>query len=135
MKKILKLSLIAAAFAMVVPFVRAQEDDAAPKSSEKSEAKKPNDRERFTELLGLTKEQQSQVKELLSERKKAADEIKKDESMEKAEKAEKKLALYKEYRAKIRAILTPEQQAKLDACKEEFVTGEKPGKEKKKKKE
>ena len=72
----------------------------------------------FTEKLGLTPDQQTKIKPILEDEKKALDALHTDASVAKDAKREKFMEIRKAHREQIRALLTPEQQKKLDELKE-----------------
>lgn len=80
---------------------------------------------KMTEALGLTDEQASEVKALMSEK------MAKKEAV-RAEAHEKKYAIHEEYSGKIRALLNEEQQVKFDAMKAKKGSQKGSGKKEKK---
>lgn len=66
--------------------------------------------------LNLTDAQKAQVKDIMAEQKVKRDALKADTTMSEKDKRKAQRDLREETMTKIRAILTPEQQAKLDAA-------------------
>lgn len=69
----------------------------------------------MTKNLGLTADQQQQVAAILKAQAEQGKALRDDTSLSKEQRREKMQAQGKATREKIRALLTPEQQAKLDA--------------------
>lgn len=70
--------------------------------------------DRMAKELGLTADQQTQMKALMVEEKKSMDAIKADESLTQEQKKEKGRQLRKDFQAKRQALMTPEQQKKAE---------------------
>lgn len=77
----------------------------------------PRERARFAERLGLTDEQRSQLQSRRADVAAAARAIRDDASLTPDQKREKLRATRQAARGEMRAILTPEQQAKFDTMK------------------
>jgi len=119
--KILLFSLTAGACAL--PIVRADDpapgDNPPPEHREKGRHFKDRE-EHMAKELGLTAEQQTQMKALAEEQKKAADAIRADASLTPDQKHEKVTQLRHDYKAKRQALMTPEQRKKAEEMKEKF---------------
>ncbi len=68
----------------------------------------------MTEALGLTEDQQAKVKAIVEQEMPKRRAIREDSSLGREDRRTKMMDLMKDTRAKIRAILTPEQQQKFD---------------------
>jgi Spy/CpxP family protein refolding chaperone len=94
-------------------------DPAAPATGEhagKSEKKPRVSRvEKLSTELGLTDEQKASVAALYKEENAALKTVSDDKSLERAAKIAKNKEIRAAHAAKVRALLTPEQQAKFDA--------------------
>lgn len=67
------------------------------------------------EAVKLTDDQKSKIADLLKKQQESAQALRKDESLSKEDRRAKTGALMKDTQTAIRALLTPEQQAKFDA--------------------
>jgi Spy/CpxP family protein refolding chaperone len=77
----------------------------------------------LAEKLGLTEDQKAKIKPIVEDEMQAGKAVRDDASLSKEAKQEKMEEIRKTHRAQIRALLTPEQQAKLDELKEEMGRG------------
>jgi Spy/CpxP family protein refolding chaperone len=123
-------STLLAASALLAVQVRAEDAPGTPppggppsggehkKAGEKGKMPSPSDRvEKMKENLGLSDEQATQIKEILTSETKDLEALKKDESVPMEQKKEKAAAIREGNKAKIDALLTPEQKAKADAAR------------------
>jgi len=134
MKSMLKLSLVAIAFATAIPFTQAQDNGTPPPPPPPGEhggqhkgGPRMDPLKMLTEKLSLTQEQQTQLKPILDARKKEMDAVREDSSLDRDAKWAKVAEIFKAYQPKIRALLTPEQQKKFDELKEEMGGHRGPG--------
>ena len=118
-------STLLAASALLAVQVRAEDAPGGPppggehkKAGEKGKMPSPSDRvEKMKENLGLSDAQATQIKEILTSETKDLEALKKDESVPMDQKKEKAAAIREGNKAKIDALLTPEQKAKADAAR------------------
>jgi len=124
MKSPIKFAIAALALGVVLPSSRAQDAGTPPPPPPAGEhegrrAGPRGDQLKFyTEKLNLTPDQQAKVKPILEDQKKALEALREDASVDRDAKRAKFQEIDKAHRDQIRALLTPEQQAKLDAIKE-----------------
>lgn len=71
--------------------------------------------QRMTEALGLTEDQQAKIKSIFQEEAGKRQAIMDDSSLSRDDQHAKMQELMKDIQARVRAILTPEQQTKFDA--------------------
>jgi periplasmic protein CpxP/Spy len=91
-----------------------------PKSEAKPEAKRPGVvRARIDSELNLTPEQKTKWQAAMKEQAEQAKALRDDTSLTPAQRREKIKALHEEMQAKLKEILTPEQQEKLKTLREE----------------
>ena len=105
------LALLVLAAGLNAPSMRAQ-DSTAP--STEAPATKPK-RHNPLASLNLTADQQKQVDAIMKDEKTSLDAVKADTTLEKDAKKTKSEEIRTAHHAQIRAVLTPEQQAKFDA--------------------
>ena len=121
----LMLALATLGLAPLTSLVLAQEADAdapppPPAAGEREPGHHPmrgprGDRlKMLTEKLDLTADQQAKVKAILDDSRKQMQAARKDDATAKAEKQEKGMEIMVNANKQIRAVLTPEQQAKFD---------------------
>ena len=124
MKNVTKLFLITLGAAILsLPVLRAEETapvGASPEHREKNRERMKDMGEHMAKELGLTADQQTQMKALMVEEKKGADAIKADESLTPEQKKEKKKQLRQDFQTKRQALMTPEQQKKAEEMKGKF---------------
>lgn len=131
MKSMIKLPLVAVAFAMAIPFTQAQDAGTPPPPPPAGEHGKHEghkgpggDTLKFlTEKLSLTPEQQAKIKPITDDQKKALDAVKADTALEKDAKRTKSAEIIKAHMEQIKPLLTPEQLKKLEEMKEERGPG------------
>jgi Spy/CpxP family protein refolding chaperone len=91
--------------------------------------KMPNIDERLTRLksaLGLSDDQVAKLKTIFEDQKAAAEPIWKDASLSPEQKREKMKPIMQDTKAKIDAVLTPEQQAKFQELRKQHRGDKKP---------
>jgi protein CpxP len=127
MKSMLQIALLTTVFAVAaLPAARAVDETQPappPAGGEKSPEARPRrgphgplERlQRMSETLNLTQEQKDQVAAILKENAPQIQAIMNDESLSRDDRRAKMQGLRKDMRARIRAVLTPEQQTKFDA--------------------
>ncbi len=133
-------STLLAASALLAVQVRAEDAPGGPppsgdhkKGGEKGKMPSASERvEKMREHLGLSDAQASQIKEILTAEAKELQSLKKDESVPVEQKKEKAKAIREANKAKVDAVLTPEQLTKAEATRAEMGT---PGAKAKKEKE
>ena len=133
MKSPIKFTIAALALGLAIPAARAQDAGTPPPpppppagehgAMHKERGPRGDGLKFFTEKLGLTQDQQAKIKPILADQKKALDTLGDDASIEKGAKRAKSMEIRKAHREQIRALLTPEQQKKLDELKEEHGRG------------
>lgn len=109
--------------------VAADAPAAAPAREHGPGGKHPGPKERLQTLakeLNLTAEQKQQVGALLKQQMEEGRALRADTSLSREQKREKMEAMRKASREQIRALLTPEQQAKYDALPQPGPRGERP---------
>lgn len=79
--------------------------------------KRGGELKRLADALNLTADQRDKIKDLFKQRREAMKALPKEEA-----RGQKGQEIRDAYRAKIRAVLTPEQQAKFDAIKDEAAS-------------
>ena len=120
----LLLSVIALAVIAAAPVLRAEKDASAPAGAAKNEGPRGGDRlKALTEKLGLTEDQVAKIKPILKDEMEAMKALKSDASTDKKALREKRMEIAKSHAEQILAILTPEQQAKFKAMREEHRKG------------
>jgi len=100
------------------PRLRAEEAPSEPPARERGPGGPGSPKERLQQMaehLGLSAEQKEKVGAILKEQMELGRAIRGDESLTQDQRREKMLAQGKATREKIRAVLTPEQQAKFEA--------------------
>lgn len=124
--RILILSCVA--LLSVAPLAVAADAQApAPAREHGPGGKPPGAKERLQALakeLNLTAEQKEKVGALLKQQAEQGRALREDTSLNREQKREKMEAMRKASRAQIRALLTPEQQAKYDALPQPGARGE-----------
>jgi Spy/CpxP family protein refolding chaperone len=133
MKSMIKLPLVAVAFAMAIPFTQAQDTGTPPPPPPAGEhvggregpGKGPRgDSLKFlTEKLSLTPEQQAKIKPITDDQKKALDAVRADTSLERDARRIKAAEIIKAHMEQIKPLLTPEQLKKFEEMKDEFGHG------------
>ena len=114
-RSVLTLALVAGVSA---PVVFAQPPGAP--AGEKGERRGPSAADRFKEIseaLGLTEEQKTQIKPIVTEEAAALAAIWQDKSLSREASREKAKAVRDSFGAKIEALLTPEQKTKWEGLK------------------
>lgn len=111
--KALKLVLLALTFAssIALPVMNAQEGPKAGKQGKGDRVKM------MSEELGLSEAQIAQIKPIMADEAKALKALQDDTSLAQDAKRGKMREIRQAHSAKIRAVLTPEQQAKFDAMR------------------
>ncbi|MFT3783100.1 MAG: hypothetical protein QM790_13915 [Nibricoccus sp.] len=128
-----KLPLIAVAVAIAAPFTFAEDKDTPPPpppgehGGQHKGGPRMDGMKFYTENLDLTQAQQDQLKPIVEARRKELEAIRDDKSLERDAKFAKAGEVFKSYRPKIRALLTPEQQKKFDELKDEMPGRRGPG--------
>ncbi len=117
MKTPSKILLVVCLLALgsTAPVLRA-EDSAAPEG--KKEHPKGNPGERMTKELGLTDAQAEQMKAIHEASREQLKALKEDTSLSKEDKKAAAVKIHEATKAKVDALLTPEQQAKFDKMRE-----------------
>ena len=129
MKSPIKFAIAALAIGLAIPASRAQDTATTPPPPPAGEHEGHHKGPRgdglkfFTEKLGLTQDQQAKIKPILEDEKKSLDALHDDTTVAKDAKRAKFVEIRKTHREQIRALLTPEQQKKLDTLKEEHGRG------------
>jgi Spy/CpxP family protein refolding chaperone len=136
-------STLLAASALLAVQVRAEDGPGGPppggpnpggehrKGGEKAKMPDPAERiEKMKEHLGLSDAQAKQLKEIFGAEMKEMQALRKDESVPVEQKREKAKAIREATKAKVDAVLTPEQLAKAEAARNKMAD-RKEGKEKK----
>ncbi len=134
-------STLLAASALLAVQVRAEDGPGGPppggeykKGGEKAKMPSAGERvEKMKEKLGLSDDQATQLKEIFSAEAKEMQALRKDESVPMEQKKEKGRAIREATKAKVDAVLTPEQKATADAARAKMAD-RKEGKEGKKEK-
>lgn len=96
------------------PLATAADEPAAEPARERG----PSPKERLQQMaqeLNLTAEQKDKVGDLLKQQMEQGRALREDTSLSREQKRERMEAIRKASRAQVRALLTPEQQAKFDA--------------------
>jgi len=127
MKSPIKLAIAVLALVVAIPVSRAQEAGTppppppSPAGEHEGHHKGPRaeNLKFLTEKLSLTPDQQAKVKVIIEDEKKAGAAVRGDAALDKDAKRAKMMEIRKSHREQIRAVLTPEQQKKLDELKEE----------------
>lgn len=128
MKTLLKLTVIAAGLAVTaLPAARAADQTPPPAGGTDNPAAQPEHPgwrgrhmdparriQRLAEVLGLTTEQQTKLKAVFKEEGAKMRAVFQDSSLSREDRRAKLMELRKDIRPKIDAILTPEQQKKLE---------------------
>ena len=133
-------STLLAASALLAVQVRAEDAPGGPppvgenqKGGEKAKWPSPGERvEKMRKDLGLSDEQAAQIKEILTAEVKDLQALRKDESVSAEQKKEKTKAIREANKAKIDAVLTPEQLKKAEAARAEMSPAGAKGKKEKK---
>jgi len=110
--------LVLIALVTANPLLRAADAPSEPPPRERGPGGPGGPKERLqkmAELLGLNAEQKEKVGAILKEQMELGRAIREDESLTQDQRREKMQAQGKATREKIRALLTPEQQAKFEA--------------------
>jgi len=132
MKSPIKLAIATLALVLAIPVSRAQEAGTPPPPPPPPPAGEHEGHHKgpraenlkfLTEKLSLTQDQQAKIKVIIEDEKKAGAVVRKDAALEKDAKWAKIAEIRKSHREQIRALLTPEQQKKLDELKEEHGHG------------
>src|SRR5438445_10562634 len=118
----LVLALAALSLGLAAPITRAQDGPPQPPKGEHPEGERKGPRgdriKAVVEKLDLTAEQKEKVKPILEDARKAMEALRADTSIEGDARRTKGREIYQAHVAQIRALLTPEQQAKLDEMKD-----------------
>jgi Spy/CpxP family protein refolding chaperone len=77
----------------------------------------------MTETLGITEAQKAKLSPIIAAEIKEMQDLRQDESLDRKAKGEKMKAIREAYKPKIRAELTPEQVAKLEAWEKDHPMG------------
>ncbi|QYM78659.1 Spy/CpxP family protein refolding chaperone [Horticoccus luteus] len=129
MKTSPKLMLLIAALGLapMAPLVQAQDNPApapaADQDAHPARHARPDRLKMLTEKLDLTADQQAKVKAVLDDGAKQQKALHADENTPRAEKRDKALEIMLNTKKQIRALLTPDQQTKFDALREEHMEG------------
>jgi periplasmic protein CpxP/Spy len=128
MKSMLGIAVIAAGLAVAaLPAVRAADDTPSttggqntPGQTTRPEWRRPRmdpaERlQRLSEVLNLTDDQKVQIAPMLKDDQEKGQAIRNDPSLSREDRRAKMMDLIKDSQARIRALLTPEQQQKFDA--------------------
>ncbi len=116
--------------ALLVPSIQAQAQD-RPARDGKHRAGAAGDRiQHLTEQLSLTADQQAKVKAIYAEQATAMKELANDTSLSEQDRRSKRMELMRGANAKVRAVLTPEQQTKFDQMSPGRNEGGRKGKKK-----
>ncbi len=107
--------LVLIALVTATPLLRADDTSTEPPPRERGPGGPKERLQKMAEHLGLTAEQKEKVGAILKEQMEQGRAIREDESLTREQRREKMQAFGKATREKIRAMLTPEQQAKFDA--------------------
>lgn len=128
--KTLRLSLAALTLAAVAAPLLAAEQSAPSDRGAEARGTRPHlrrfaelragERARLAERLGLTAEQQAQLKTKRSSIAETAKAIRQDSSLTPEQKKTKLRETLQSARTEMRSVLTPEQQAKLDQMRRRF---------------
>jgi len=127
----LLLSVIALAVVAAAPVLRAEDAPAAPPAPSPaggSDHKGPRG-DRLKELsdkLGLTDDQKAKIKPILLDEAQAIKALREDTSVDKEARRAKIMEIHKAHVDQINAILTPEQQAKFKAGREQHKKAQQP---------
>lgn len=117
-KYIVAACILAVGFS--APLVRAEDAPATKKDHAKGPGGGPGERiNAMKEKLGLTDAQVEQIKPIIQDEAQALKALKEDTSVEMKDKKAKMMEIRKSHQDQINAILTPEQQAKLKAGREQ----------------
>ena len=133
-KYILAVCVLALGFAL--PSIRAEDAPSAPKK----EHGPKGDGHEMKEKLGLSDAQAEQIKKIHEDARAQMEKLRKDESLSKEDKMAAKKKIHEATKAKVDAVLTPEQRKKAEEFRKEKgdgprgEKGPKEGKEGKKKK-
>jgi Spy/CpxP family protein refolding chaperone len=119
------LAVCALALGFTVPSIRAQE---APEAPKKEHGPRGNDVQVMKEKLGLTDAQVEQIKQIREDARAQMEKLKKDESLSKEDKMAAMKKIREATKAKVDAVLTPEQLEKAKALHRDGPGG--PGGEK-----
>jgi protein CpxP len=129
MKALFRVILVAAGFSVAaLPAARAA-DEAPPAAPASPNAAAQPDRperrgprmdpaqrlQRLTEVLGLTEDQQAKIKSIFQEEAGKSQAIMDDSSLSREDRRAKRQELRTDMQARVRAMLTPEQQTTFDA--------------------
>ena len=117
MKKFTRLALPLVLIALVTAAALLRAEDAAsePPPRERGPGDAKERLQAMAEQLGLTAEQKEKVGAIMRTQREEAQAIREDESLSRRERIRKAKKIGQATREQIRALLTPEQQAKLDA--------------------
>lgn len=117
------LSVLTLAVATAAPLALAQDASARPERPERRERMGPGPRgdrlKMLSERLDLTADQKAKLQPILKAERDALATLQNDQSLTREARREKVREIMESRAAQIRAVLTPEQQAKLDALREQ----------------
>lgn len=123
------LAVCALALGFTVPSIRAEDAPAAPKKEQKEHGPKGGDGQMMKEKLGLSDAQAEQIKKIHEESRAQMEKLKKDESLSKEDKMAEMKKIREATKAKVDAVLTPEQREKAKELRKDGPRGEKGPKE------
>lgn len=133
MKSMIKLPLVAVAFAMAIPFTQAQDagtppppppaGEHGPNHGAPSKGMRGDRFKMLAEKLALTPEQQVKIKPIIEDEAKALKAVMDDASLDREAKRPKMDEIRKAHREQFLPLLTPEQVKKLDGMKENRAPG------------
>jgi Spy/CpxP family protein refolding chaperone len=116
--KLAKLLLLSLAFMASFASMAAAAEPAKDSAEHAAKAEKVlRGNDKIAEELGLSDEQKAKFKAIKKEENAALKVVSEDKSLERAAKIAKNKEIREAHRAQVRALLTPEQQAKFDAMK------------------
>jgi len=119
------LSVLALAAATAAPLASAQDASTRPEHREQRMGPGPRgDRlKMLSEHLGLTADQKAKLQPILKAERDALEALRDDRSLTREARRDKMREIMESHAAQVRAVLTPEQQAKLDALREKAPRG------------
>lgn len=122
------LSVLTLTAATAAPLASAQDASARPERPERRERMGPGPRgdrlKMLSEHLGLTADQKAKLQPIFKAERDALEALRDDQSLTREARRDKMREIVESHAAQIRAVLTPEQQAKLDALREKGPRGE-----------
>lgn len=119
----LLLSVLALAAFAAAPVLRAEDTTPPPAGAPDHKGHHMDRLKELAEKLGLTEDQKAKIKPILQDEMQAMKALRDDTSLDKDAKHQKMMAIRKSHADQILAILTPEQQAKFKAMREQHRKG------------